>query len=838
MPVAREAFLEADDMPPDHEVLQVLDGEGMHLLGEGYHVIALAEPTKRFIVKYVKNREEIPPLAPSHEQPLREEWTHDHGIQPDGSLHPTIWQHLRSLEVYGPLAVPNRVYLAESAYRLLNDDQRRALERFRSIGIVRSLGSGPRTLRVHYPDDFPNEKRALDGVEISVLVIQPFVTPLDVAIEREVRAGNLDAARDLKARYMQFVHELWRYGISHLDFSMLNVGITGSGETERLQIFDPHMGLIDIAGGGREVHDPMAARPPGDRSPEDLLRSARDGSRWALWRIQQNVTASPDVPQERADGAAEVVREFHIVSSGIEQGHGPFSVGLFERTWGQRGAHDINTVLHAQLCALLEHPLSGLLRSMLEGVTPDAIYDRALSVLGMYDDQPLAQFRAALKVYEDRPLVLITNLSDDTPRLVKHWGRIRLPPEVDVQDDPAIHYHLRDLFTGEVYVRSGEDLTRRGFVFGLAPYEIHVLQVEDVVVQDVAVETALAAHRDVSEFLKDCTKRMGVVGDVHGEWQALKEVLRALGFIDSSDHWSARDGTLVFTGDMGHGRHLREVFDFIHRLASQAHRLGGRIVWTLGNHDLYEDREGGQGGEDSLGYRLWPTNQGGGAAPGATPRVGRPSGLLRPRQAVRPCEASFRTSSTSRGANRARAEPKEIAAYVNQVFRRVLVERERIRARDLPHEIFHIGTSHTSERRLPGEIGYEPAGIFTPDLREVDHYRYHDTLLPQVIGHTASKNGEIRYSPGSWLQRDYIAIDVGRQHGTGNGGLLLTDFGWVAVTPGGPARLVEIGPLFVRLAHEAAAGETRPEESGEAHLSQVLTTYLRAKPERRSLGEI
>ena len=835
VPVAREAFLEADDLPPDHEVLQILDGDGMHLLGEGYHVIALAEPTNRFIVKYVKNREEIPPLAPSHEQPLREEWTHDHGIQPDGSLHPTIWQHLRSLEVYGRLAVMNRVYVAESAYRLLNDDQRRALARFRSIGMVRSLGSGPRTLRVRYPDDFPNEKRALDGVEISVLVIQPFVIPLDVAIEREVRAGNLDAARDLKARYMQFVHELWRYGISHLDFSMLNVGITGSGETERLQIFDPHMGLIDLAGGGREVHDPMAARPPGDRSPEDLLRSARDGSRWALWRMQQNVTDSPDVPQEHADGAAEVVREFHNVSSGIDQEHGPFSVGLFERTWGQRGAHDINTVLHAQLCALLEHPLSGLVRSMLEGVTRDAIYDCALSALGMYDDQPLAQFRAALKVYEGQPLVLITNLSDDTPRLVKHWGRIRLPPEVDVQDDPAIHYHLRDLVTGEVYVRSGEDLARRGFVFGLAPYEIHVLQVEDVVVQDVAVETALAAHRDVSAFLKDCAKRMGVVGDVHGEWQALKEVLRALGFIDSSDHWSASDGTLVFTGDLGHGRYLREVFDFIRRLASQAHRLGGRIVWTLGNHDLYEDREGGQGGEESLGYRLWPQIREAALHPERHPGLVVQAahfdhGKLFVHGGVLPNIVDL--ARREQGASGA----EEIASYVNQVFRRVLVERERIRARDLPHEIFHIGTSHTSQRRLPGEIGYVPAGIFTPDLREVDHYRYHDTLLPQVIGHTASKNGEIRYSPGSWLQRDYIAIDVGRQHGAGNGGLLLTDFGWVAVTPGGPARLVEIGPLFVRLAHEAAAGETRPEESREAHFSQVLTTYLRVKPERRSLG--
>jgi hypothetical protein len=159
---------------------------------------------------------------------------------------------------------------------------------------------------------------------------------------------------------------------------------------------------------------------------------------------------------------------------------------------------------------------------------------------------------------------------------------------------------------------------------------------------------------------------------------------------------------------------------------------------------------------------------------------------------------------------------EDIASYVNEVFRHTLVERERISARDLPHEIFHIGTSHTRERRLPGEIGYEPAGIFTPDLREVDHYRYHDALLPQVIGHTASKHGEIRYSPGSWLQRDYIAIDVGRQHGTGNGGLLLTDFGWVAVTPGRRARLVEAGPLFVRLAHEAAAAERSPADQGEA----------------------
>src|SRR5574342_49698 len=48
IPIAREAFQDADHMPADEEVLQILDGDGMRLLGEGYHVVALAEPANQF----------------------------------------------------------------------------------------------------------------------------------------------------------------------------------------------------------------------------------------------------------------------------------------------------------------------------------------------------------------------------------------------------------------------------------------------------------------------------------------------------------------------------------------------------------------------------------------------------------------------------------------------------------------------------------------------------------------------------------------------------------------------------------------------------------------------
>ena len=822
VPVTRDAFRDADDLPSDEEVLRTVE-EPLQLLGEGYHVIALVEPQRRFVVKYAKHPSPVPPLAPA-EPGSRNAWQHEHGVRADGSLHPAIWQHIRAFEAYGPLAVPSRTYIADDALVLLSADDQRALERFRAIGIVRSLGRTPRVVPIRYPDDFPHEKRASEGLRLSLMVVQPFVTPLSIAIERALRADDAEAARELEARYRDFTQQLWQCGVSHLDFSLLNIGVVGSGPDERLQIFDPHMGVIDVADGARDVRDPMAIHPERERSVDSILRSSRDGSRWALWRVQQEMSASENVPAAGTGEAAALVREFHEGSEGIEEGRGSFGFEQFDEKWQQRRSHIINTVMHAQLWALVRHPIGTLLRSVLDPTRRDAVYDRAVPVLGMHDERPLAQFRAGVRVYQRHPLILVANVSDDGSRLIKHWGRLRLPAELDVQDDPAIHYHLRDLFTGEMYVRPGNELARHGLAVALGPHELHVLEVEDVIIEEIAVERTLAVHRDVSKLLTDCTKRVGVVGDVHGELEALQEILQALGFIDAFNHWSARDGTLVFTGDIGHGRHLQAVFDFIHDLATQAHRLGGRIVWTLGNHDLYLDREGGQGGEDSLGYRLWPLIREAAIHPERHPGLTIQAayfehGKVFVHGGILPNIVELA------GRDRGARDAPGVASWVNDVLRQTLVERERISARDLPHAIFHVGTSHARERRLPGEMGYEPAGVFTPDLREVDHYRYHAELLPQVIGHTASPTGEIRYSPGSWLERKYIAVDVGRQHGRGNGGLLLTDFGWVAVTPGGPARFVEVSPLFVELARKAAS-DTLQHEQDARDVKETLTAYL------------
>jgi hypothetical protein len=85
VPVTREAILHADEFPPDDEVLQIFDGEPMELVGEGYHVIALVEPGRRFVVKYAKHRRPVPPLARPAPGSAHE-WDHDHGVRSDGSL--------------------------------------------------------------------------------------------------------------------------------------------------------------------------------------------------------------------------------------------------------------------------------------------------------------------------------------------------------------------------------------------------------------------------------------------------------------------------------------------------------------------------------------------------------------------------------------------------------------------------------------------------------------------------------------------------------------------------------------------------------------------------------
>ena len=82
-------------------------------------------------------------------------------------------------------------------------------------------------------------------------------------------------------------------------------------------------------------------------------------------------------------------------------------------------------------------------------------------------------------------------------------------------------------------------------------------------------------------------ERVVAVGDVHGDADALKDVLKMAGVLDAQGHWSGGRTHLVQTGDIAdRGDQTREAFELLMRLEKEALAAGGRVHALLGNHEV------------------------------------------------------------------------------------------------------------------------------------------------------------------------------------------------------------------------------------------------------------
>ncbi|HZL96764.1 MAG TPA: metallophosphoesterase, partial [Vicinamibacterales bacterium] len=81
--------------------------------------------------------------------------------------------------------------------------------------------------------------------------------------------------------------------------------------------------------------------------------------------------------------------------------------------------------------------------------------------------------------------------------------------------------------------------------------------------------------------------RVVVIGDVHGAYAPLVELLQAIGMIGPDLAWSGGDAHLVSVGDLlDRGPDARKVLDLVMRLQREAVAVGGRVHMVLGNHEL------------------------------------------------------------------------------------------------------------------------------------------------------------------------------------------------------------------------------------------------------------
>ena len=85
----------------------------------------------------------------------------------------------------------------------------------------------------------------------------------------------------------------------------------------------------------------------------------------------------------------------------------------------------------------------------------------------------------------------------------------------------------------------------------------------------------------------DGVARIVAIGDVHGALAEYESILRATGLIDAAGHWAGEESFLVSTGDLiDRGPESLAVIALLRRLETEAPVAGGRVLVTLGNHEL------------------------------------------------------------------------------------------------------------------------------------------------------------------------------------------------------------------------------------------------------------
>ncbi len=80
--------------------------------------------------------------------------------------------------------------------------------------------------------------------------------------------------------------------------------------------------------------------------------------------------------------------------------------------------------------------------------------------------------------------------------------------------------------------------------------------------------------------------RIMAISDIHGEFDALADFLKAAGVVDKTLHWSWGGGHLVVDGDVfDRGDQVTECLWLLYRLEKEAESAGGRVHLLLGNHE-------------------------------------------------------------------------------------------------------------------------------------------------------------------------------------------------------------------------------------------------------------
>ncbi len=103
----------------------------------------------------------------------------------------------------------------------------------------------------------------------------------------------------------------------------------------------------------------------------------------------------------------------------------------------------------------------------------------------------------------------------------------------------------------------------------------------------LAAGAAQAQRRTAVSSAELGERRLVAVGDIHGAFNGVREILRKVELIDQKDRWVGGDAILVQTGDfLDRGPGVAKVARLLMDLQKQAPKDGGEVIVLLGNHEI------------------------------------------------------------------------------------------------------------------------------------------------------------------------------------------------------------------------------------------------------------
>lgn len=136
------------------------------------------------------------------------------------------------------------------------------------------------------------------------------------------------------------------------------------------------------------------------------------------------------------------------------------------------------------------------------------------------------------------------------------------------------------------YIDSGARLNIRSRSMPLAARNMEVLKVAtDEPGKFFEVRLKSKLENEKPEYSRP--KKMLVLSDIEGNFEAFRKLLQAAGVIDANLQWIFGDGHLVLAGDfVDRGNMVTEVHWLIYALEDQAVAAKGKVHYILGNHEI------------------------------------------------------------------------------------------------------------------------------------------------------------------------------------------------------------------------------------------------------------